>query len=407
MIFHMLFQGVGISDYNPDVGSIVESRVSSLLADNQPEVNVLDIREGSVILLLSADFTRISLEMVDVQLRRFSAALHDQIALKEAFGNATGDFFKKFTTLEVHDIEILHPPPPPPMNNPLVLWSLSGMCMVFLIAAMKGLIAKCDCNTWSEFKAGMKQHGRLMFGLFMGIFDFYTDVLFADIASHYENAQAYYLCSVLFLCVPLFVSAFITLMILMSKREQLHANSMAKNGMLYAIIMILAASNLEMLTFLPWKETSYSGFPDARMVQMTYITVVFEDIPQFIIQLLFTMKTFGEGVPVQTLLSIGLSASSILLRVMTRLIGMLFVEEEDGAGADERAHIEMQQPAKANEESLRRRRLRELKSWHDEGLIDDDEFASRKKSIFRSASMAMQECGDATMVVNPISTCKE
>ena len=49
---------------------------------------------------------------------------------------------------------------------------------------------------------------------------------------------------------------------------------------LYALLVLLGSTRLDMLRLLPWRAAHHAGFPSARLLLLAQASVVLEDLPQ-------------------------------------------------------------------------------------------------------------------------------
>ena len=101
---------------------------------------------------------------------------------------------------------------------------------------------------------------------------------------------------------------------------------MGKYRLVYFLVFLPAMTNPELLHHMPWWNrkalTDFAGLPSVRCALFCAIAAVLEDIPQLMIQLVYTQRTTGienyQELSWQLQLSIGMGAASLLFRVLLR-----------------------------------------------------------------------------------------
>ena len=69
-----------------------------------------------------------------------------------------------------------------------------------------------------------------------------------------------------------------------SRRSILDVAAVRAHGSYYVSLVLLSATNLELLKLMPWRATLYDGFPSSRLMLLSQASVLLEDIPQLMIQ---------------------------------------------------------------------------------------------------------------------------
>jgi hypothetical protein len=162
-----------------------------------------------------------------------------------------------------------------------------------------------------------------------GTLDFFTDALFTLQVQHLD-AGIFFVLAVTFLVIPFLVGLVVIWHLFRKQQDRVNWHLYLANGSFYTVLMLLAASNLEILLLLPWdmsqpKATkrikSYRGYASSRFVLATSLTTVFEDVPQLFIQIGFVV-TYGSTL-IATL-SIFTSVFNIVFKVLFKMTTAAF-----------------------------------------------------------------------------------
>ena len=164
----------------------------------------------------------------------------------------------------------------------------------------------------------------------IGSLDFASDVLFARLALLTSPTPALAYLPMVFVAGPFVLSTFPLLLIVAKNRDLIDMDTFARHPSFYACMLVLALTNLEVLKLIPWRETRYDGFPSSRLLALTFFTTAFEDIPQTVLQVAYLIA-MGRGDAI-AIISLGFSLCSIWVRGFRKLIIILFVRPEHGAG---------------------------------------------------------------------------
>ena len=119
-------------------------------------------------------------------------------------------------------------------------------------------------------------------------------------------------------------------------------------GFMDYVNIVLCFTNLELLVLLPWANPKFKGLPDRPTAFLPSLSVIFEDLPQMSIQIVYLLESKDTGnIPV--LVSVTIGCVSILARFSSGIMTYGKDDEEDdelseseGEGSrDEDSDIEM------------------------------------------------------------------
>ena len=105
------------------------------------------------------------------------------------------------------------------------------------------------------------------------------------------------------------------------------------------LTLVLSATNLETLQLLPWilppailKAGGYGGFPTRRLMLVTILSVLLEDIPQIIVQWINMKRSYlGKGIPVPPVVYMTLMASggNVVLQLVKKCVSYTLKDSAD------------------------------------------------------------------------------
>ena len=124
----------------------------------------------------------------------------------------------------------------------------------------------------------------------------------------------------LFVLLPTAASASQVWLVLRS--PHLDTERLKELSAFYALVLVVALTNMELLRLLPWREgpTMYDGLPDKRLMLRIWLLVMcLEDVPQLAIQVT-VLRMVDTGGGVLAPLSIAFSVSAIVWRGMRKVI---------------------------------------------------------------------------------------
>ena len=134
--------------------------------------------------------------------------------------------------------------------------------------------------------------------LVLGLFDLLTDILFVaearNVARVRPEFKPLFLSGLAFLCIPVFAGAAVCLRAVSVNKPLLHEGVVRDHAIVYALCLILASLNVEAIGVFPWKQREFDGFPLKYMLAFAYLTVVLEDVPQLVLQVLYVVM-HGNG----------------------------------------------------------------------------------------------------------------
>ena len=124
----------------------------------------------------------------------------------------------------------------------------------------------------------------------------------------------------LFVLLPTVASASQVSVVLRS--PHLDTERLKELSAFYALVLVVALTNMELLRLLPWREgpTMFDGLPDKRLMLRIWLLVMcLEDVPQLAIQVT-VLRMVDTGGGVLAPLSIAFSVSAIVWRGMRKVI---------------------------------------------------------------------------------------
>jgi len=124
----------------------------------------------------------------------------------------------------------------------------------------------------------------------------------------------------LFVMLPTAASASQVFVVLRS--PHLDTERLKELSAFYALVLVVALTNMELLRLLPWREgpTMFDGLPDKRLMLRIWLLVMcLEDVPQLAIQVT-VLRMVDTGGGVLAPLSIAFSVSAIVWRGMRKVI---------------------------------------------------------------------------------------
>jgi hypothetical protein len=94
-----------------------------------------------------------------------------------------------------------------------------------------------------------------------------------------------------------------------------------KHSNLYGILAIVTIADIELIKLYPWRAHTYDGFPEVGAAIIVTSIALLEDLPQFIIQIIFVSTVQAS---VTAGLSVALTATSICWRVAKRSMQLVW-----------------------------------------------------------------------------------
>jgi len=148
----------------------------------------------------------------------------------------------------------------------------------------------------------------LMFSITFAFYDFFSDVWFAVMPTPDPQYQYFTWIAGGVVGVALIVGAY-GVYYAMTNHELIAPAP----GMVEYVLAVAAATNLELLSLMPWVNDSVGGLPSATVAAMPTASVVVEDLPQLLVQGAYLLVS-GDTGNLVVLISVGMSACSLLLR---------------------------------------------------------------------------------------------
>ena len=135
--------------------------------------------------------------------------------------------------------------------------------------------------------------------------------------------------STIFVGAPIVICTVPLAVLVLRDRAYMDAQTFARYPSFFGCLLVLATSNVELLRLLPWHEQRFDGFPTLRLLALSFISSIMEDIPQVVLQIYviaFTRPTDGEPAYALTVsyISLAFSLASIWWRGFRKLIVALF-----------------------------------------------------------------------------------
>ena len=245
---------------------------------------------------------------------------------------------------------IVQTKPSPKKTSPLFMISLALALLVLLAASIRALQLAPDTTTTdssqtngteaaqskTSLKQSMNENKAKIAKITVGLVDMYTDLLFVAevyyVSRVREEFSIFFVGGVLFTILPIIAGLVASLLACISHASLLHKEIIRDNAILYALCVILSSINVEALVVLPWTQRLYDGFPVKYMLGLTYVTVLLEDIPQFVLQLFYVRKHGQGGI---ALYSLAFTVASLSVRVIARALVML-MSDDGGDGVEGR-----------------------------------------------------------------------
>jgi len=106
-------------------------------------------------------------------------------------------------------------------------------------------------------------------------------------------------------------------------KNDLDTIASGQNALFYAIIMVLSATNPEVIKLFPWTDHSYDGFPQKWLaVRVTQLALV-EDIPQLVCQVVFIATVDASPIAMASLV---VTVVDLMVRVIKRTLRVMAAE---------------------------------------------------------------------------------
>jgi hypothetical protein len=182
----------------------------------------------------------------------------------------------------------------------------------------------------------------LVLKIILTTYDFISDCLFCYLRSYDADPTYYYasLASLVASCITGFIVSFVFLafkcqparFVDQQKGKWFHQldrdlYTPDEYKPFWVAVLLVSCTQLEFLKLLPWKErpNGYGKFPDRQLLFFTFATLALEDVPQFILQVLFSRANGGDAI---TTLSLAGTALSIVVFGLAKAISVVSNEHE-------------------------------------------------------------------------------
>jgi hypothetical protein len=158
--------------------------------------------------------------------------------------------------------------------------------------------------------------------------DFILDSLFLIEAWTSNPDSTLPLLATIFLAAPMLVGAAVGKHAL-GFASYLDGDALKENVWFYSLLFLLSWSNLDVLCLLPWKpeHREFDGFPTKRLLRLTHLTSLLEDVPQMAIQITYITTVEDGATSFVALASLTMSAITLLLKLVKKEVVLLFVEK--------------------------------------------------------------------------------
>eukprot|EP00239_Pterosperma_sp_CCMP1384_P011617 CAMPEP_0197865852 /NCGR_PEP_ID=MMETSP1438-20131217/43898_1 /TAXON_ID=1461541 /ORGANISM="Pterosperma sp., Strain CCMP1384" /LENGTH=382 /DNA_ID=CAMNT_0043484369 /DNA_START=191 /DNA_END=1336 /DNA_ORIENTATION=- len=160
-----------------------------------------------------------------------------------------------------------------------------------------------------------------------GLADLASDLVFLMAIQQYSEYRTLTIICVVGMVLPFIVGAIITFRTISTHKDMLDSQQMKDHISLYSFLIVLACTQLECLSCLPWTEAAFDGLPSRHILMSTYATVLLEDIPQLCVQLTYAWNSTGRNHLV-LYASLGFTATSLIFRVVSRYVVLSFTDSE-------------------------------------------------------------------------------
>ena len=99
----------------------------------------------------------------------------------------------------------------------------------------------------------------------------------------------------------------------------------SSNAAFYAVVIILSATDPELVKLYPWRTHAYDGFPRYYLGALIIMLALIEDAPQLICQLIFIISVEASPIAVA---AFAVTLFDILWRVLKRFVKLRIAEEQ-------------------------------------------------------------------------------
>ena len=188
--------------------------------------------------------------------------------------------------------------------------------------------------------------------LIMAFVDVGSDVMFAaevlSFASPDNNNIVFFVCSLVFLLIPMFINGVVTLAVI-ANHDDVDSIQIREKTETFIPLFILICTNSSLISILPWSEHRRNSWTKPTTIllfgcvkwksivclpvtlhNLAFITLFFEDLPQIIIQgwYLLSPRSTGEKTA-YTFVSWGLSLFDIFYQILKLFLSHFFSNLND------------------------------------------------------------------------------
>ena len=111
--------------------------------------------------------------------------------------------------------------------------------------------------------------------------------------------------------------------IIYHNENDLDKKASGQNALFYAIIVVLSATNPELIKLFPWTDHSYDGFPQKCLAVRVTILALVEDIPQLLCQVVFIATVDASPIAMASLV---VTVVDLMVRVIKRTLRVMAAE---------------------------------------------------------------------------------
>ena len=131
-----------------------------------------------------------------------------------------------------------------------------------------------------------------------------------------------------------------------SRNEHLDTTVAKELGTVLPLIVLLACTNLSVLSVMPWRRSDYGGFPTARLNYLSLLSLFTENVPQMILQVVNVRD--NERLTGMALISVAMSVTSVVVKLLQKVF-----EECTGGQQVDAMHSVLPTPTVRHEASVR------------------------------------------------------
>ena len=106
--------------------------------------------------------------------------------------------------------------------------------------------------------------------------------------------------------------------------ELLDVESFQEHASMYALLLIVASGNLQVLMLLPWRHRGFAGLPSVGVLRCSYLSMLCTDLPQICLQASFTLLREPSSSITISIVSIVCSGIGIAYRLVGFWLKIIF-----------------------------------------------------------------------------------